>query len=186
MDPRLFVLSGPSGVGKSSLVKNLLASNSNLRLAVSATTRAKRKGEREGLDYYFIDDVTFDNLLRKDAFVEWALVHGNRNGTLKSEVEDAFSSNTSLILDIDTQGARLVKDLYGDQALLLFIAPPSMSELERRLRERGTENEQTIQLRLRNAEHELALAHEYDEIVINDSFDETLQKLKVLFASKMR
>lgn len=186
MTPRLFVLSGPSGVGKSSLVKSLLAKFPNLHLAVSATTRVPRKGEREGSDYFFVSNEQFDQLIQDDAFIEWAVVHGNRNGTLKSEVEHAFEKQESILFDIDSQGARAIRTHYPADATLIFIAPPSIEELEKRLRARATEDEATIQMRLKNAEDELAAAGEYDEVVINDDFHEALASLELLFSREMR
>lgn len=184
MRSRLIVISGPSGVGKSSLIARLLYELPFLRLAVSATTRPKRPGEVEGQDYYFIDDKKFDDLLSEDAFVEWAYVHGNRNGTLKSEVKKAFTNGESLILDIDTQGARAVEKLYGSQAVLIFIEPPSLEELEKRLQARGTETPEVQALRLKNAQKEIEESTFYEYFVVNGDFQTTYLDLLAIITKE--
>ena len=145
-------------------------------MTVSATTRAPREGEVEGTSYYFLSEEEFDRKIEEDAFLEWANVHAHRYGTLKSEVERLFSEGRSVVLEIDVQGAFAVRAQRPD-AVLIFIQPPSSEELERRLRERGTESEEEIRLRLANAVHEMSLADEYDEIVVNDDKEQATADL---------
>ena len=145
-------------------------------MTVSATTRAPREGEVEGTSYYFLSEEEFDRKIEEDAFLEWANVHAHCYGTLKSEVERLFSEGRSVVLEIDVQGAFAVREQRPD-AVLIFIQPPSSEELERRLRERGTESEEEIRLRLANAVHEMSLADEYDEIVVNDDKEQATADL---------
>lgn len=173
---RLFVISGPSGAGKGTLVSLLRENHPSLALTVSATTRKPRPGEEDGVSYHFLSTEAFESLLAQDGFVEWARVHNNYYGTLKSEVEACFKQGHSVVLEIDPQGAFQVKD-QDPAAVLIFIAPPSAEELERRLRARGTESEDQIALRLAHARIEMELASRYDEIVVNDQIDEALEAL---------
>lgn len=165
--PRLFVISGPSGAGKGTLLARVRERHPSLGLAVSATTRKPRPGETDGTSYHFLDEEEFSCRVRANEFLEWATVHGHRYGTLKSDVDAMLASGTSVILEIDVQGALNVRRLMPD-AILIFIEPPSLEELERRLRTRGTEDEAQIRLRLRNARSELELADMYDERIVND------------------
>ena len=173
---RLFVVSGPAGAGKGTLVAQARSKRPQLSVTVSATTRAPREGEVEGTSYYFLSEDEFDRKIAEDAFLEWANVHAHRYGTLKSEVERLFSEGRSVVLEIDVQGAFAVRKQRPD-AVLIFIQPPSGEELERRLRNRGTESEEEIRLRLANAVREMSLADEYDEIVVNDDKEQATQDL---------
>lgn len=175
---QLLVVSGPSGVGKSSLIAEVLRDNKDLHLAVSATTRKRRPGEVEGKDYYFVTDEQFDALIDEDAFVEWAHVHGNRNGTLKSELSRALELNKPLILDIDTQGAAAIRKLFPRDSYLIFILPPSESELRDRLRQRATEDAHTFEIRMNNGAEELKKSGSYDKVIVNDDFLRTVDELK--------
>lgn len=147
-----------------------------LGLTVSATTRAPRPGEVDGVSYYFMDDAAFDRLVDEGAFLEWAHVHDHRYGTLRSEVEHVVGEGRSVVLEIDVQGALNVRRTLPD-AVLVFIEPPSMAELERRLRQRGTEDEASLELRLSNARRELALDDCYDARVVNDDLDRACSEL---------
>lgn len=173
---RLFVISGPSGAGKGTLVAQLRKEHPELGLAVSATTRSPRPGEVDGKDYYFLSEGEFKRRVAAGEFVEWAYVHGHMYGTLVKEVERLLAQGKSLILEIDIQGALNVKKVWLD-AVLIFIEPPSLEELERRLRGRGTEDEQSIELRLKNAKHEMTLADDYDVCIVNDTVDRAVREL---------
>nr|WP_075576523.1 guanylate kinase [Olsenella timonensis] len=174
---RAFVVSGPSGVGKGTLVALLRDRVSCLGLTVSATTREPRDGERDGVSYHFMDDAEFDRRLAAGEFLEWAWVHAHRYGTLKSEVERVLAGGESVVLEIDVQGGLAVRAAMPD-AVLVFIEPPSMDELERRLRGRGTEDEEQVALRLANARSEMARAPEYDVRIVNDDLDRACRELQ--------
>ena len=161
----LFVISGPSGAGKSTVCK-LVRKILRINLAVSATTRARRKGEVEGNEYHFLTKDDFENKITKNEFLEYAKVHENYYGTLKSEVENKLSNGENVILEIDVQGGIQIREIYPN-AKLIFFKSPSLEDLEKRLRFRGTESEETVQLRLKNAKEELEIGKEYDETVIN-------------------
>ena len=152
----LFVISAPSGAGKSTLLKRLLAEVPNLAFSVSHTTRAPRPGESNGREYHFVDRPTFARMRDDQAFLEWAEVHGNLYGTSRAAIEAQQAKGLDVFLDIDVQGARQLRDCGHPGAIFLFIAPPSWAELEKRLRGRGTDPEETVQLRLNNARREMA------------------------------
>lgn len=175
-------MSGPSGVGKGTLVARLRQRVPSLGLAVSATTRSPREGETEGVSYYFLSDEEFSRRVEAGDFLEWASVHEHRYGTLKSEVERIFSQGRSVVLEIDVQGGLNVRKAYPG-CVLVFIEPPSAEELERRLRGRGTEDEATIELRLRNSAGELECAPLYDEHVVNDDLERATEELAHLIDS---
>ncbi len=147
-----------------------------LGLTVSATTREPREGEVDGKSYYFLTPEEFDRRVQAGAFVEWAHVHGHCYGTLVSEVERNIAAGSSLILEIDVQGALQVRERYPE-AVLVFIKPPSLEELRDRLVKRGTETAESIELRMANAKHELELADRYDEVVVNDDLDRAVADL---------
>lgn len=174
--PRLFVISGPSGAGKGTLLAELRKQRPDLGLTVSATTRSPRPGEVDGTSYYFLSDEEFRRRIAAGEFVEWAEVHGHLYGTLVSEVKRLLAKGHSLVLEIDVQGALNVRKVYPD-AVLIFIEPPSLQALEERLRGRGTEDEASIELRLKNARHELELADQYDARIVNDTVDRAAQEL---------
>ena len=174
--PRLFVISGPSGAGKGTLLAELRKQRPDLGLTVSATTRSPRPGEVDGTSYYFLSDEEFRRRIAAGEFVEWAEVHGHLYGTLVSEVKRLLAKGHSLVLEIDVQGALNVRKVYPD-AVLVFIEPPSLQVLEERLRGRGTEDEASIELRLKNARHEMELADQYDVRIVNDTVDRAAQEL---------
>ncbi len=173
---KLFVISGPSGAGKGTLVARVRDERPNLGLTVSATTRSPREGEIDGVSYHFLSKEEFASRVDEGKFVEWAEVHGNCYGTLVSEVESKLASGTSLILEIDVQGALQVKDKIPD-AVLIFIKPPSLEILRARLVGRGSETPESLELRMANAEHELELADRYDDVVVNDDLDRATAEL---------
>ena len=174
--PRLFVISGPSGAGKGTLLAELRKQRPDLGLTVSATTRSPRPGEVDGTSYYFLSDEEFRRRIAAGEFVEWAEVHGHLYGTLVSEVKRPLAKGHSLVLEIDVQGALNVRKVYPD-AVLVFIEPPSLQVLEERLRGRGTEDEASIELRLKNARHEMELADQYDVRIVNNTVDRAAQEL---------
>jgi guanylate kinase len=164
----LFVIAGPSGVGKGSIVAELLARDpERLSLSVSATTRSPRPREVDGVHYRFVDDAEFDRMIAAGELLEWAEIVGHRSGTPRRPVEELREAGRDVILEIDVQGARQVRELVDD-AVLIFVAPPSLEELERRLRSRGTESEERIALRLATAARELEQRPSFDHVVVND------------------
>lgn len=181
LSPRLVVVSGPSGVGKGTLVNQVIEAHPEVVRSVSATTRPPRPGEIDGIDYHFVDDETFTGLVASGAFLEWARVHGARYGTLESKVDEALAEGHPVILEIDVQGALAVRERRGD-ALLVFIEPPSMEELERRLRGRGTETAEQIAKRLAAAEGELVKAPLYDARILNDDAGRAAAELAAIMA----
>ncbi|MFA7348183.1 MAG: guanylate kinase [Desulfurivibrionaceae bacterium] len=175
-----FVISAPSGAGKSTILKKLLAEVDNLAFSVSHTTRAPRPGESNGREYHFVDRATFEGMRDNQAFLEWAEVHGNLYGTSRATIEAQQAQGIDVFLDIDVQGARQLREQRIQGAIFLFIAPPSWAELERRLRGRGTDPEETVQLRLSNARQEMEDAGRYDYLVINDQLDEAVDVLRAV------
>ena len=181
-DSKLIIFSAPSGAGKSSLIKKLIElSASTIELSVSVTTREPRDGEVHGVDYFFISEQEFLKLEKQDAFLESAIVHGFHYATLKSFVDEKTSSGISVILDIDVQGFKQVKQTTQDN-VSIFILPPSLEELEQRLFNRGSESAESIKKRLENALIELRSAEIFDYVVVNDEFDNTIKILSsILF-----
>jgi guanylate kinase len=169
MKGRLFVITAPSGAGKSSLIKALLADDASLKLSISYTTRAPRPGEQDGREYHFVDEREFLAMRDRGEFLESAEVHGNRYGTAKRVISEALARGHDLLLEIDWQGARQVRELYPD-CVGIFIRPPSIEELERRLRNRAQDSESVIQRRLANARDEIEHAGEFKYAIINKDF----------------
>lgn len=172
----LFVVSGPSGAGKGTLLSQVIERIPDAWVSVSATTRSPRPGEIEGVHYFFLDTDHFKSLVKQDGFLEWAQVHDNFYGTLKKSVVDHMNAGDQVILEIDVQGALQVRKALPE-AHLVFIEPPSLDELERRLRQRGTETEDVISSRMKTAEVELAQKMEYDVQVVNDDLERAVDEL---------
>lgn len=184
----LLVMSGPSGVGKSTIFKNLQSMIPNLHFSISCTTRAPREGENHGEHYYFLTLEEFKKHLDQDDFIEYAEVHGNYYGTLKSEVHKQFENGNHVILDIDVQGQRLVRQAIKNTELdkattFIFIAPPSFETLRSRLYHRATDSQEVIERRLNNALKELQAYPEYDYVVVNDDLATAVQQLYSIFTA---
>ncbi|PWI42113.1 guanylate kinase [Streptomyces sp. ICBB 8177] len=177
--PRLTVLSGPSGVGKSTVVAHLRTVHPEIWLSVSATTRRPRPGERDGVQYHFVDDDVFDKLIANGELLEWAEFAGNRYGTPRQAVLDHLAQGVPVLLEIDLQGARLVRQSMPE-ARLVFLAPPSWDELVRRLTGRGTESPEVIERRLAVARTELAAESEFDTTLVNTSVEDVARELLAL------
>lgn len=179
----LFVISGPSGVGKGTLCKNLVNAQDNLKYSVSMTTRPPRPGEIEGQDYIFVDKEGFLDKAAAQEFVEWAEVYGNYYGTPWEELQSALKNGKDIILEIDTQGAMQVKTKYP-KGIFIFILPPCQEELKARITGRGTESPETVEKRLANLDNELKVIEEYDYAIINDSVQDALDKLKAIYTAE--
>lgn len=177
----LFIISAPSGAGKTTLCQRLLNRfPEQLSLSVSCTTRTPRKNERNGKDYHFISEKEFRSQIHAGEFAEWAEVHGKFYGTLKKTIEGAWKKHRSILLDIDVQGADALKQLYPNETIRIFISPPNMNELENRLRRRGTDSEENIQKRIRNAREEMKQATRFDYQIVNDSLDQAFGELETI------
>lgn len=169
--PCIVVVTAPSGSGKTTLARRLMEAEPSIRFSVSATTRPPRDGEQDGVHYHFLSQTDFRAAIARGELLEYEEVYPDRfYGTLRHEV-DRSSADHPVLLDIDVQGAERVKALYGDRALTVFIRPPSVEELERRLRSRGTESEDSLAVRLQRVRHELTFADRFDAIVVNDDLD---------------
>ena len=179
----LIVFAAPSGAGKSSLIKEIISNNENIQLSVSATTRSPREGEIHGKDYFFISDNEFNNLKTKEAFIENASVHGYQYGTLKSLVEEKLNNNIRVVLDIDVQGYKQIAASV-ENIISIFIIPPSLDELRKRLLLRGLDTEDVIEKRLINAKNELKYAKSFENIVLNDDFNRALEEISSIILSK--
>ena len=173
---KLIVISAPSGAGKSSLIKAIIINNNNIELSISATTRKPREGESNAKDYFFISDEEFNTLKSKDDFVECALVHNYQYGTLRSYINERIDKGINIILDIDVQGFEQIQEASIDNTSI-FIIPPSIEELKKRLNIRGLDSQDVIETRLENAKHELKYANNFDFRVLNDEFDDALKSL---------
>lgn len=179
----LVVFSAPSGAGKSTLIKRLRERNPLMDFSVSTTTRAPRRSERDGVDYHFTDEATFLRMIEAGEFIEHAEVHGHRYGTTRRTIERSLTAGRDILLDIDVQGAvQIRKSLPTTRiaipAVFIFVAPPSLAVLEERLRRRGTDSEETILRRLRNAAREMERADDYDHVVVNDTVEEATARIE--------
>lgn len=179
----LFVVAAPSGAGKSSLVKALLELDSRVQPSVSHTTRAPRGQEKHGREYYFASEQEFDAMVAANAFVEWASVHGNRYGTSKKAIEERMAQGADVILEIDFQGAIQIKDIFAN-AVCIFILPPSWEELRSRLERRGEDAPEVIEMRMNNAQVEVAQVGKFDFVIINELFERALFDLKAIVHSQ--
>ncbi len=184
MVARVFVITGPSGVGKGTLIRGLMERLANLELSVSATTRAPRPGERDGVDYHFLTREQFDRRVADGEFVEHADYAGRSYGTLRSELEDRVRAGVPVVLEIEVQGARQVRAAMPE-AVQVFIAPPSLQALRARLVGRGTDDQTEVERRLRVAEQELEAQPEFAHVVVNDRLDEALERLAGIVAENL-
>lgn len=183
MSGSLFIVAAPSGAGKTSLVKGLLEREPGIRLSVSHTTRKPRPGEDDGKHYHFVTRDSFMGLVGQGAFLEYADVHGNCYGTSKAAVEPILARGDDVLLEIDFQGARLVREQLPS-AVGIFILPPSRTELERRLRARAQDSADVIAKRLENSREEIAHVHEFDYVLVNEDFETTLAGLVAIVRSQ--
>ncbi|MBZ7995479.1 guanylate kinase [Campylobacter canadensis] len=177
----ILLISGPSGAGKSTLLEKLASEFDDFYFSISSTTRKIRAGEKEGVNYYYLSQEEFENGIKNDEFLEYANVHGNYYGTPVKPIYDALTNGKNVILDIDVQGFRIVKDKLGKDFLSVFITPQSEKVLKERLYNRGTENEEVIAKRLHNATAEVQAIGRYDFFIINDDLDKAYEQLKLLY-----
>jgi guanylate kinase len=179
------VVSGPSGVGKTTIARRLLAADPKTEYSISVTTRPPRRIEKDGADYEFVSDEVFDGLVAAEALAEWAVVHGHRYGTRKAVIQEITATGRDVVMDIDIQGGMSIKACFPD-AVLIFIRPPSEEVLERRLRGRATDDEGVIRTRLANAIEELKWAPRYDYQVINDDLDAAVEAVRKIVDTERR
>ena len=183
----MLVLSSPSGAGKTTLSRRLLASDSAITMSVSATTRQPRSGEEEGKDYFFVSPSMFAQMVEGDGFLEHATVFGNQYGTPIEPVQMALAKGRDVLFDIDWQGTQQLRQRAGDDLVSIFVLPPSHEELERRLRARAQDSEDVVRARMDKANNEISHWAEYDYVVINDDLDSTLTKIQtILDAERMK
>jgi guanylate kinase len=175
---RLIVLSAPSGGGKTTLARMLLEHHPNVVKSISTTTRPRRPNEIDGVHYHFVTPAEFQKRIDKGEFAEWAEVHGNRYGTSRHTIDDALTKGKHVLFDIDYQGAMSLRKAYGDRTLLIFILPPDMATLEKRLRERASDPSHSIETRLQNAYNELGWSEKFDHRLVNDDLSRTFQELE--------
>ena len=178
----LIVIVAPSGTGKSTLIKRIHKEFPLLLWSVSATTRPMRPGEVDGVDYHFINREQFEQKINDNEFIEWAKVHQNFYGTLKSALDENIKKNKLTLLDLDVQGCLNLKSIYPDNSVIIFIAPPTIEELNTRLRKRGTENTDIINIRLLNAKEEIKYQDHFDHKIINDDLEKAYSDLKSLIS----
>ncbi len=183
MSGNLFVISGPSGSGKTTLVSRVLAGVNNLRFSVSYTTRPMRGGEISGKHYEFVSREEFERMIDQDFFAEWARVHGNFYGTPQAQIEDWRNIGNDVILDIDVEGAKRLRKVFDD-AIFIFVVPPSADILERRLRKRKSERDEDVSVRLGIVKREVECSKFYDYIVINDKIDVAANRIKSIILSQ--
>ncbi|MBY0518578.1 MAG: guanylate kinase [Bacteriovoracaceae bacterium] len=183
---RLIVICAPSGTGKSTLLAQLKKEHPELHWSVSCTTRPMRAGETNAVDYHYISKEDFEKRIASNDFIEWARVHSNYYGTSKTFVDQGIQGGKALLFDLDVQGADAMKKIYGDGAKVIFIRPPSIDDLEKRLRGRATDSIQVVEERLKNARVELTRANDYDFLVTNDDFERAYQDLAQIVAKILK
>ena len=180
----LFVVSAPSGAGKTSLCIEAVKRLQNIRFSVSHTTRAIRAGEEQGKNYYYVSPAEFDALLHQGSIAEWTEIYGNRYGTARHTIEQAFAEGFDLLFDIDEQGGRQLTDAYGDVVAAILILPPSLAELRRRLTTRGTEDEASLKRRLMRAKQEMTHMSWYKYVIVNDNFEDAVGQLMAIITAE--
>ncbi len=179
---KLIVFSAPSGTGKSTIAKMVLQREHNISFSVSATTRQKRPGEQEGVNYYFLTKEDFEEKIRQGGFIEHEFFFGNHYGTLLEKTREIIDRGTHLLLDLDVKGALNLKRLFPDNSLLLFFKPPSMEALQQRLKGRESEDEESLRVRLERAQLELGYADRFDEVIVNDNLEMTVEAVTGLIS----
>lgn len=186
MNCKLIIVAAPSGTGKSTLCSRLIHEFSEkIKLSISTTSRLPRGSEKDGIEYYFLTEDQFKSKIANGEFAEWANVHGNYYGTLKSTIDNFFNQGQSVLLDIDVQGAASLREAYPGQCVSVFLEPPSMEALEKRLRDRGTESEESIVKRLKNSKEEMDRKHEFDVVLVNDDLEQAYKKFKKVVLEKV-
>ncbi|MFC1837865.1 guanylate kinase [Thermodesulfobacteriota bacterium] len=180
----LFIISAPSGTGKTTILKKVIAELEGVGFSVSHTTRQPRPGEAAGKDYFFVKPVVFEAMQAQNAFLEYAEVHGNLYGSSKAVVENLVKEGKDVILDIDVQGARQIREKHAREAVFIFIVPPSLEELEKRLKSRETDSQSVIKTRLQNARQELADMDQYDYIIVNDEVENAVEVLRAIIIAE--
>ena len=176
---KLIIFSAPSGSGKTTIVHRLMSLVEGLEFSVSATSRAPRGAEQDGKDYYFLSGEEFDKKIAEEAFVEWEEVYaGTKYGTLRSEMDRIWSKGNTILFDVDVKGGVRLKHIFGEQALSIFIMPPSIEELRRRLVGRATDSADKIEQRIAKADEELGYAEQFDKVVVNDNLDEAVEQVR--------
>ena len=173
---KLIILTGPSGVGKGTVVKEIIGKDKNIRLSISATTREPRSGEKEGENYYFLNQEKFKEMIEKNLFLEWAQFAGNYYGTPISSVNEKIKKGFTVLLEIEVDGAKQIKEKFPN-SLSIFLLPPNKAELERRIRNRGTEKEESIKKRLSRASYEISASNQFDFALTNHDVNETAKKI---------
>lgn len=178
---KIIIITAPSGAGKTSITKQLMKRFPQLAFSISAATRNPRAHETDGIDYHFMSTEAFQQKIREDAFVEWEMVYeGNYYGTLKTEMQRIWNNGQVPVLDIDVKGAIHVQDLYPKQTLSLFIEPPSIEELKRRLESRGTETADSLQARINKASYEISFKHSFQHVIVNDHLEKAIAEAIVI------
>lgn len=181
---KLFILSAPSGAGKTTILKRVMANIDGLKFSVSHTTRNPRQGEENGIDYHFVERQEFLVMKEQDHFLECAEVHNNYYGTSRIAVMEQIYNGLDVILDIDVQGARIVREIVGGEATYIFLAPPSLAELKNRLSGRGLDSKETIATRLTNAQKEMEAISEYEYLIVNDELDEAVRMFEAIILAE--
>lgn len=180
----MFILSSPSGAGKTTIARRLLEVENNLTMSVSVTTRPMRGGEVEGRDYYFVERSKFDGMVAEDAFLEWAEVFGNCYGTPRAQIEDGLAKGQDFLFDVDWQGAQQLSQRAGDDVVSVFLLPPSIDALENRLRTRGTDSEEVIAGRMERARAEISHWDAYDYVVVNDDIERCFAEVRTILQAE--